>query len=130
MTKVAAAIIIEHHKVFIAKRKSTGRLPGLWEFPGGKINKGETPEQCLMRVLQNEFGVDVEVGEYLGTSVQEYDFGTIELKAYRTRVFNIVFKLKDHSEVTWAAVKDLGNYEFAPADKQFADMMTWGEIKL
>ena len=130
MIQVTAAIIAENGKVLIAKRKPTGRLPKLWEFTGVKLEEGETPEQCLSRELQEEFEIDVEVGDYLGTSVHNYDFGTIELLAYRTRVFNIVFKLKDHSEVAWVEPKDLSRYEFTPADLPFVDMIKWGEIKL
>jgi len=130
MISVTAAIIIENSRVLIAKRKPTGRLPNLWEFPGGKLEEGETPEQCLQRELQEEFEVDVEVGDYLGTNVHQYEFGTIELMAYRTRVFNIVFKLKDHSEVAWVEPKDLIRYEFTPADLPFVDMIRWGEIEL
>jgi 8-oxo-dGTP diphosphatase len=130
MIQVTAAIIAENGKVLIAKRKPAGRLPNLWEFPGGKLEEGEIPEQCLERELQEEFEVDAEVGDYLGTSLHKYDFGTIELMAYRTQVFNIVFKLKDHSEVAWVEPKDLSRYEFAPADLPFVEMIRWGEIKL
>ena len=130
MIKVTAAIIVENNKVLIAKRKPTAKIPNLWEFPGGKLEEGETPEQCLQRELQEEFEIDVEVGEHLGTNVHKYDFGTIELMAYWTRVFNIVFKLKDHSEVAWVEAKDLSSYEFAPADLPFVNMSKRGEIGL
>jgi 8-oxo-dGTP diphosphatase len=130
MTKVTAAIIVENDKVLIAKRKPTAKLANLWEFPGGKIEDGETPEQCLKRELHEEFEIDVEVGEHLGTSEHEYDFGTIELMAYRTRVIRGEMKLNDHAEVAWVEAEGLGRYEFAPADIPFVDMIRRGEIEL
>ena len=77
MIKVTAAIIVDSGKVFIAKRKPPGRMPGMWEFPGGKIEEGETPEQCLKRELHEELGIDAAIGRHIGTRVYEYDFYTV-----------------------------------------------------
>ena len=102
MTKVTAAIIIKDRKVLIAKRKSTGRLPCLWEFPGGKIEPGESPEQCLKRELLEEFEIDVHIGDYLGNSLYKYDFGTIDLISYKVHLIKGDFKLNDHAEIACA----------------------------
>jgi len=59
-------------------------LPNKWEFPGGKIENDETPEQCLKRELKEEFDIDVSIGEYLGSSIYHYDHISIELLAYLT----------------------------------------------
>jgi 8-oxo-dGTP diphosphatase len=130
MITVTAAIIVENDKVLIAKRKPTAKLANLWEFPGGKLEDGETPEQCLKRELHEEFDIEVEVGEHLGTSVHEYDFGTIELMAYRTQVIRGEMRLNDHAEVAWVEVEGFSRYEFAPADIPFVDMIRRGEIEL
>ena len=66
MKRVTAAILIKDGNILIAKRKSSDKLADKWEFPGGKIEKNETPEQCLIREIKEEFGIDVKVGEYLG----------------------------------------------------------------
>jgi 8-oxo-dGTP diphosphatase len=123
MIKVTAAIIVDLGKVFIARRKPTAKMPGVWEFPGGKMEEGETPEQCLKRELYEEFEIDVTVGGHVGTSVYRYDFGTIQLMAYRVRIVGGKIKLNDHVEVSWVGAGDIGRYEFAPADLPFVDMI-------
>jgi hypothetical protein len=75
MIKVTAAILVKDRKVLIAKRKSTDKLPDKWEFPGGKIEPDETPQDCLAREMEEEFGITVSVGEFLGESVYHYDHG-------------------------------------------------------
>jgi len=130
MIKVTAAIIIESGKVFIAKRKPTGRLSGMWEFPGGKLEYGEIPEQCLKRELREELEIDVVIGEHVGTSIYEYGFGTIELMGYKTQILGGKIKLNDHAEVAWVEAEDLGGFEFAPADIPFVQMIRRGQIAL
>jgi 8-oxo-dGTP diphosphatase len=129
MIQVTAAIIINSGKVFIAKRKPPGRMPGMWEFPGGKIENGETPEHCLKRELREELGIDAAIGRHVGTSIYEYDFYTVELMAYRTKIITGEIKLRDHADMAWVAPEDLGKYEFAPADVLFVEMIRNGEIR-
>jgi len=123
LIKVTAALIIDSGKVLIAKRKPTARLGGMWEFPGGKIENGESPKSCLARELREEFEIDVVVGEHVGTSVWEYDFGTIELMAFKARIVAGDMKLNDHAEVEWVDAEDLDGYDFAPADVPFVEML-------
>jgi 8-oxo-dGTP diphosphatase len=67
--KVTAAILINDDKLLIAQRKSKDKLHDKWEFPSGKVDSDETPEECLKREMKEEFGIDVSVGEFLGESV-------------------------------------------------------------
>jgi 8-oxo-dGTP diphosphatase len=129
MIRVTAAILTASGKVFIAKRKPPGRMPGMWEFPGGKIEAGETPEQCLKRELHEEFGIDAAIGRHVGTSVYPYEFYTVELMAYRTKVLAGDIRLNDHADMAWVAPGDLDRYEFAPADIPFVEMIRRGEIE-
>jgi 8-oxo-dGTP diphosphatase len=128
MIQVTAAIIIENGKALIAKRKPAARLPGLWEFPGGKIEPDESLEQCLKRELYEEFEIHVRIGECIGTHIHAYDFGTIELIAFKARLVGGKFKLHDHAEIRWVQAKDIDRYAFAPADIPFVDMIKRGDI--
>ena len=128
--KVTAAIFVNDGMLLIAKRKPTGRLPNLWEFPGGKIEPNETPEACLKRELKEEFDVDVTVGEYLGSNIHAYDFGTIELMAFKAFWEKGDFKLLDHVEIRWVFTHELDQFEFAPADNVFVEQLIGGEIDI
>lgn len=130
MIRVTAAIITDSGKVFIAKRKPPGRMPGMWEFPGGKIEEGESPEQCLKRELHEEFGIDATIGRHVGTSVYRYDFYTVELMAYRTKIIAGKIRLNDHADMAWVEPDELDGYEFAPADIPFVEMIRRGEVEL
>ncbi|EAX47152.1 NUDIX hydrolase [Thermosinus carboxydivorans Nor1] len=66
MKEVTAAIIINDGKVLIAQRAENQKLAGKWEFPGGKIESGETPEECLIREINEELGINIEVNDFFG----------------------------------------------------------------
>jgi 8-oxo-dGTP diphosphatase len=130
MKDVTAAIIVKEGKIFIAKRKSTDKLPNKWEFPGGKIESNETPQECLKREMKEEFGVDISVGECLGESVYHYDHGSIRLLAYQAYWQGGRFCLTDHADFEWASLNQLQQFDFAPADIPFVEGIKTGKIKL
>lgn len=113
---VTAAIWIENGRVLIARRRPGVSQAGLWEFPGGKVRPGETPEQCLQREIQEELGVHIAVERFFGESVYAYETKIIRLLAYRVSVKSGEVSLNDHAELAWVAVEDLGGYRFCPAD--------------
>ena len=78
MKEVTAAIITNDDKILIAQRGKDENLAGKWEFPGGKIEKGETPQQCLKREIQEELELNIEVGEFFGESIYTYSNGQIK----------------------------------------------------
>ena len=69
IVKVTAAMLVKDDKIIIARRGPDDKLADKWEFPGGKIEINETPEQCLKREMKEEFDIDVSVEEYLGSSI-------------------------------------------------------------
>ncbi len=116
--------------LLIAKRKPTTRLPNLWELPGGKVEPNEAPEECLIREIKEEFDIHITVGEYLGSNIHTYDFGTIELMAYRADWEEGDLILKDHEEIRWVFTHELDQFDFAPADIPFVDKLRRGEIDI
>ena len=116
MILVTAAVIEKNGKVLIARRKLSGELGGFWEFPGGKIEKGEAPQECLRRELFEEFGVDADVGEHIVTNIHQYEKFTIKLMSYRVRLLSEKLDLRDHDDVAWVTLNDFKKYTFAPAD--------------
>ena len=108
MITVTAAILVKDSRVFIGKRRANGRLAGKWEFPGGKVEQNETPEDCLKRELQEELDIDATIGHYMGDSIHRYDFGTVRILFYRAFWDGRSIVSKDHQEVKHNAVK--GNH--------------------
>jgi len=117
--KVTAALMMKDNLILIAKRKPDAELANVWEFPGGKIEAGETPEECLRREMKEEFNIDVTVDDFFANSIYHYEHGSIELLAYWTHWKDGVITLIDHSEVKWVTIDELDNYDFAPADIPF-----------
>ena len=115
--RVTAAIIESDDKILIAQRKSEDDIfGGLWEFPGGKIEDGETPEECMARELMEELEIKVEVGTLITSNKHRYPNGIFELLAYRVQHICGNFVLNDHDEIKWITIDELSNFEFPPAN--------------
>ncbi len=123
MVKVTAAIIEENGKILIARRKEGDRFAGKWEFPGGKLEAGEAPEDCLRRELREELGIDTRVDRLALTSRYESALLSIELLAYRVTYLSGEFKFSDHDDVIWVAVEELKKYDFTEPDRPVARMI-------
>ncbi|AEJ18230.1 8-oxo-dGTP diphosphatase MutT [Gracilinema caldarium] len=116
MIAVTAAVILHDGKVLIAQRALDKKLAGKWEFPGGKIEPGETPEACLIREIQEELGVTIEVERFFTETEYHYDTEAIRLLAYIARWIDGNFQLTAHSQIQWVTPSELESYDFAPAD--------------
>ena len=116
MIDVVCAILQKDDCFLLARRKQEGSLAGYWEFPGGKVEPGETPEQALYRELKEELAIETVVGEYIGDSVFQYKDKTICLKGYLTRYVSGEFVLDSHDEIAWVPAGELMSYQLAPAD--------------
>ena len=130
LVTVTAAIMSIENRVFIAQRKSSDSLRNKWEFPGGKIENNETPEQCLKREMKEEFGIDVSIGEYLDESIYHYEHMSIRLLAYRAFWKGGNIYPKAHNDFKWVSPDKLYEYDFAPADAPFVNKLRRREIEL
>lgn len=113
---VVGAVIVRDGEILCAQRGSAGALPGMWEFPGGKIEPGETAREALEREIREELRCDVEVGEQIESTRYEYDFGFVTLTTFYCRLTSGTPSLTEHAEVRWLKPADLDTVEWAPAD--------------
>lgn len=121
--QVTAAVIEKDGKILIAQRRKGSTLGGKWEFPGGKVEPGETAEACLKRELREEFSIECEVGKFIIASNFRYCLVPIELLAYRVKHISGEFKLNEHDQILWVDPSQLCTYEFMPADKSIVELL-------
>jgi 8-oxo-dGTP diphosphatase len=98
------------------QRSAVDKLPLMWEFPGGKVEDGETPEECLKREIKEELNLNIKVGSLVATSRYNYTSGEIILLAYNAEIISGVLQLKIHYDARWVVLDELRHYEFCPAD--------------
>ena len=115
--QVVAAVLEKDGKILIAKRKRGSVLGGKWEFPGGKIEPGETPQICLKRELKEEFDIETEIGDFFCSSKFRYSFVPIELLVYKATYISGELKLSEHDDMKWVSREELSGYDFMDADK-------------
>lgn len=115
---VVAAIIKRDNEFLITRRASHKSLAGYWEFPGGKVDDGEKPEDALVREIKEELDVEVSVDSYYMRSEYSYDFGTVVLDSYFCQLVHAISDIAstDHDKVIWCNRDNLQGYDFAPAD--------------
>lgn len=114
--RVAAAVIVENGKALIAQRSAQDRLALKWEFPGGKLEAGETPEGCLKREIAEELALDIAVTGHFMTSIFRYETGLVELIVFFATIRGGTMRLNVHADVRWVDLAALAAFDFAPAD--------------
>jgi len=112
MIEVVAAFLVHADKVLIARRKDPPQLAGRWEFPGGKVEPGEKPEESLVREMEEEFGIRIAVGAFGADS--------FHIRAYRATWLSGQIVPVAHDRYAWAGPEDLLAYDLLPADVDLA----------
>lgn len=117
MIQVTCALIENNNQILCAQRSENMSLPLKWEFPGGKLEEGETLEDCLIREIKEELGLDIEILERLPSNTHEYaEKKIIELIPFRCSLQTSEINLKEHSKIEWAVITQLENFDWAEAD--------------
>ncbi|MGE5628595.1 MAG: (deoxy)nucleoside triphosphate pyrophosphohydrolase [Solirubrobacterales bacterium] len=130
MIKVVAAIIHKDNKIIISKRKENKSMGGFWEFPGGKIEQGETPEEGLVRELKEEMNISIKVEKYVGESIYDYGNIVICLLGYLASIENGHIILKDHDAYEWVTLEEISKFKLAPADIPLVKILQEGDYGL
>ena len=118
-----AAVIEREGKVLIARRRQETGYGGFWEFPGGRLEKGETPENAVAREIAEELGVRIRVGGLLRAVNYQSQNLSIELLAYRASIVSGELKLTDHDEIRWVIPSELEEAEFTEPDRPVVRLM-------
>ena len=113
---VVAAIIIKNNKVF-ATQRGYGDFKDGWEFPGGKVEEGETPQEALMREIREELAADIRVGELFDTVEYDYPEFHLSMKCYICELVSEEMELKEHEAARWLGRGELDTVDWLPADK-------------
>jgi 8-oxo-dGTP diphosphatase len=113
---VACAIIEQEGTVLAAQRSASTSLPLKWEFPGGKIEAGETPEECLHRELREELGVNVFIGTALSEATHSYPDFTVTLYPFTCRLAGDTITMHEHHDLKWIEPQRMPELDWAAAD--------------
>jgi len=119
---VTAAIVEDHGRYFVTRRQKGVHLEGLWEFPGGKCEPGESLEACLLRELKEELGVEALVGDEIFTVTHDYPDRRMELHFLSCTFLNAPVPLLGQ-DMRWVAREELHSLEFPPADEELISIL-------
>lgn len=120
---VAAGLVFRDGKLLITQRHAQDHLGGLWEFPGGKRETGETFEQCLIRELREELGIEVTVADLLECLTHEYPTRSVRLKFFRCHLRAGEPRALDCQQLKWIGVGGLDEHSFPPADARLLEKL-------
>jgi 8-oxo-dGTP diphosphatase len=131
MKQVVAALIVKNGKVLVCQRTRHQTMPLKWEFPGGKIEEGEQPRAALRRELDEELGIDAEIGEEVARLRHEYPGGgAVELRFYFVQQYRGEIENKIFREIRWSTSTELPSIDFLEADATLVRDLASGKIPL
>ncbi|GAL07479.1 5-methyl-dCTP pyrophosphohydrolase [Photobacterium aphoticum] len=120
---VVAGVIVKDGQYLLMQRFDHASQGGLWEFPGGKVEDGETPEQALTRELQEELAIETHTGAFLADSVFDYGDKVIYLKGYVSHWQSGDIALHSHQAAVWVPLEAIRDYSLCPADYPIVDAL-------
>ncbi|BAZ43322.1 mutator protein MutT [Chondrocystis sp. NIES-4102] len=122
--QIGVAVISNQQKqILIDRRKATGEMGGLWEFPGGKVETGETIEACIKREIKEELGLDVVVGDRLITITHNYQTFDVTLYVHDCQYITGEPQPIECEEIHWVSAAELNKYQFPAANSQIVKLL-------
>lgn len=115
--RVVAAVLERDGKYLITQRRTTAVLPLMWEFPGGRVEAGETDHQALKRELLHRLGVEIEVGKLISFVSHPYEHYVVDLFLYECTLVTEALQPRAVNAFKWVASSDFDQYPFTPADE-------------
>ena len=129
MKQVVAALIFKDGEVLVCQRTRHQTMPLKWEFPGGKIEEGEQPRHALRRELEEELGIEAQIGEEVKRIRHEYpNGGAVELRFYAVRQYRGEIENRIFRDVQWSPRSKLQSYDFLEADLELVQELAAGKI--
>ncbi len=129
MKRVVAALILKNGKVLVCQRTRHQSMPLKWEFPGGKIEDGEQPRDALRRELEEELGIDAQIGEEVARIRHDYkNGGAVELRFYVVNEYTGEMENRIFRDMRWAKWSELPSYDFLEADLELVKDLATGKI--
>jgi 8-oxo-dGTP diphosphatase len=123
-----AVISNQQQKILIDRRKATGEMGGLWEFPGGKIEAGETIEACIKREIKEELGIEILVGDRLTTITHNYKTFKVTLYVHDCQYLKGEPQPIECEEIQWVTPAELNKYQFPSANTQIVNLLQQRDI--
>lgn len=120
---VSAGLIKDNNRILITQRKENSSFGLMWEFPGGKIELNETPEECLKRELFEELNINAVVGKLFCISNYKNLDVEIELMVYSIDSFEGDLRINAHEQIKWITIDEIDNYKFTPADIEIVNKL-------
>ena len=111
------AAILHRDGAYFATQRGYGEFEGMWEFPGGKIEPGESPEDALKREIQEKLGIDITIDKFLCTTEYDYSSFHLTMHCYLCGIKAGEIELREHKSARWLRPEELGIVEWLPADK-------------
>ena len=117
------AAILHRDGAYFATQRGYGEFEGMWEFPGGKIEPGESREVALKREIQEELGVDIAIENLLCTTEYDYPSFHLTMHCYLCRIASGEIELREHKSALWLTANRLDDVAWLPADKEVVDKL-------
>lgn len=123
MLRVTAAVIRQDNRILICQRARDDDYALLWEFPGGKLEEGETSEQCIVREIKEELGIDIRVNHILAVTKHNDGEQDVHFTFYEVDIIDGDVTLNVHESAVWAPLNTLTEYDFMAADRPIVDLL-------